>query len=179
MPGLDPNSTNGSQATSCRTCTDFKSWAKQQNVKFGSSTGNENTAHNSKVVNFMLQCLGFSLLSRLLQCVTISRDKFHQPTNWTSILFLRVLGYQQQMWTPVMVALMTKTIWDDQRGDFFIRWLQTIPIIQARKKSLTYQHFSVFSPKYIHAICVLKISKKSNYIILLFRPARAHLVFML
>ncbi len=51
MPGLESNSNSDNKAAPCRTCTDFKSWAKKQNVIFGSGAGEQNTGYTSKVNN--------------------------------------------------------------------------------------------------------------------------------
>ncbi|KAG4078205.1 hypothetical protein HA402_002257 [Bradysia odoriphaga] len=48
MPGLEPNSNSADKAVPCRTCTDFKSWAKKQNVLFGSNAGDQNAGQTSK-----------------------------------------------------------------------------------------------------------------------------------
>lgn len=49
MPGIDPNSNIDGKEVPCRTCTDFRSWAKKQNVIFGSNAGDQNTGRNNKV----------------------------------------------------------------------------------------------------------------------------------
>lgn len=49
MPGLEPNSNSDSKQAPCRTCTDFKSWAKKQNVIFGSNADDSNAGRQDKV----------------------------------------------------------------------------------------------------------------------------------
>lgn len=49
MPGLEPNSNSDSKQAPCRTCTDFKSWAKKQNVIFGSNADDQNAGRPDKV----------------------------------------------------------------------------------------------------------------------------------
>ncbi|KAJ6638829.1 FAD-linked sulfhydryl oxidase ALR [Pseudolycoriella hygida] len=53
MPSFDNNSSSEGKGAPCRTCTDFKSWAKnakKQNATFGSS-GDETTGRNSETPN--------------------------------------------------------------------------------------------------------------------------------
>lgn len=54
MPGLETNSNSADKTAPCRTCTDFKSWAKKQNVLFGSSAGDQNAGQTSKVTDFKI-----------------------------------------------------------------------------------------------------------------------------
>lgn len=49
MPGIDPNSNSDGKQAPCRTCTDFKSWAKKQNVIFGSNPEDQYTGRQRKV----------------------------------------------------------------------------------------------------------------------------------
>lgn len=50
MPGLEQNSNGADKAVPCRTCTDFKSWAKKQNVLFGSNSSDQTSGQASKVI---------------------------------------------------------------------------------------------------------------------------------
>lgn len=59
MPGLDPNSNSDGKAAPCRTCTDFKSWAKKQNVIFGSSASDQDTERTNKVNTYASSVTNF------------------------------------------------------------------------------------------------------------------------
>lgn len=108
MPGLEPNSNSDAKGAPCRTCTDFKSWAKKQNVIFGSNADGPNAGRSnevSKCLRFYNKSEEFTIGSAqsacLHSCITSFCSEFRQTKLVNCEIVLRNVNFRrsyQMIW---------------------------------------------------------------------------------